>query len=45
MSELRLSVPDDLVDAIATAVAAKLSGTMAGASTSPWLNAKAAADY
>jgi excisionase family DNA binding protein len=40
-----LSVPDDFVDAIATAVAAKLNGGTTGAPASPWLDAKRAADY
>lgn len=43
MNDFRLSVPDDFVDAIATAVAAKLDGNAADAS--PWMNAKGAADY
>jgi excisionase family DNA binding protein len=45
VSNFRLSVPDDFVEAIAAAVAAKLDGRMAGAAVSPWLNASGAADY
>jgi excisionase family DNA binding protein len=43
--ELRLSVPDDLVDTIATAVVAKLAEGAAGVASSPWLNAQGVADY
>jgi excisionase family DNA binding protein len=45
VTDLRLSLPDDFVDAIATAVAAKLNGGVAGVPASPWMNAKDAADY
>jgi excisionase family DNA binding protein len=45
VSDFRLSVPDDFVEAIATAVAAKLSNGTAGAAPSPWLDAKGAAEY
>ena len=44
MTDLRLSLPDDFVEAIASAVAAKLNGGVADA-VSPWLDAKGAADY
>jgi excisionase family DNA binding protein len=45
VSDFRLSVPDDFVEAIATAVAAKLADRMAGAAPSPWLDAKGTAVY
>jgi excisionase family DNA binding protein len=43
MSELELS--DDLVNAIASAVAAKLAGAVSGSSFSRWMTDAEAADY
>ena len=48
MNDFRLSVPDDFVEAIATAVAAKLADRLPdtnGRTASPWLTATEAADY
>ena len=43
MTQLQLS--DELLDAIATAVAAELAGGGTGSSSSWWMTAAAAADY
>lgn len=45
MTDLRLSLPDDFVEAVVAAVAATLADGIAGAPTSPWLTANGAAVY
>lgn len=45
VTELRLSVPDELVEVIAGAVASKLDGARAVESTSPWMTALEASEY
>ena len=45
VTDLRLSVPDDFVDAIAAAVASRIADGVAGQPTTPWLSAAGAADY
>lgn len=45
MSEVRLALPDEVVDLIADRVAARLAEQLAPSPRSPWMTAEEAADY